>query len=360
MKKIIHFHPNGNYSHKFITPLLKAEEEIGFQSFVVNEINPNNSNIRINFQIKKISILRLPLDFLLLCLFFLKMKPDIVFSHNSTSSFLPLLTARLFGVKKIIYFNHGVPFIAYKGFVRLVLTLIEKINCYLADEIITVSKSMKELLLDITKKKVSIIYFGSASGIDPIKFKKKNFKPSQIKKQYNLKINDVIILFVGRANYRKGFYDIIQIWKKYFEKSLNFKLILLGVSEKELKRYYKMIPQNVLAMSFVQNSENFFIIADYLFMNSYHEGMNYSILEAMSSETLVVSNKIYGMSEIIDNDINGYLVENNNHNAFFTNVLHCENNKAEKMNKIKKASETIKKYNRKVFLKYYKIFLQSL
>ena len=52
-------------------------------------------------------------------------------------------------------------------------------------------------------------------------------------------------------------------------------------------------------MSFVQDPENFFVIADYLFLTSYHEELNYSILEALVTKTLVISNDIEGVSEII-------------------------------------------------------------
>jgi hypothetical protein len=37
-------------------------------------------------------------------------------------------------------------------------------------------------------------------------------------------------------------------------------------------------------MSFVQDPENFFVIADYLFVTSYHESLNYSILEALATK----------------------------------------------------------------------------
>ena len=90
----------------------------------------------------------------------------------------------------------------------------------------------------------------------------------------------------GRANQRKGFYDIIEIWKKYFECRPDYTLLLLGVDKGDVLKLYKKIPYNVKAMSFVYNPTNFFIMADYLFMTSYHEGLNYSVLES------IVYNKI--------------------------------------------------------------------
>jgi glycosyltransferase involved in cell wall biosynthesis len=74
-------------------------------------------------------------------------------------------------------------------------------------------------------------------------------------------------------------------------------------------------------MSFVQDLENFFVIVDYLFVTSYHEELNYSILEALVTKTLVISNDIEGVSEIIKNKVNGLLIKNNNHQNFFDSIM---------------------------------------
>jgi len=74
-------------------------------------------------------------------------------------------------------------------------------------------------------------------------------------------------------------------------------------------------------MSFVQDPENFFVIVDYLFLTSYHEELNYSILEALVTKTLVISNDIEGVSEIIKNKVNGLLIKNNNHQNYFDSIM---------------------------------------
>ena len=181
-----------------------------------------------------------------------------------------------------------------------------------------------------------------------------------LKQRYNIDQNNKIILFVGRANQRKGFYDIIEIWKKYFECRPDYTLLLLGVDKKDVLKCYKKMPYNIKAMSFVPNPRNFFIISDYLFMNSYHEGLNYSVLEAMLFNTIVISNNILGVSEIIENNINGFLVDNNDHQKFFNIVKSCEGSTALKKNTIKHSLLRVKKYDRKDFLKFYNCFLKTL
>ena len=128
----------------------------------------------------------------------------------------------------------------------------------------------------------------------------------------------------------------------------------------DVKKLYKKIPNNIMAMSFVENPEPFFMMADYLFMNSYHEGLNYSVLESMLSKTIVISNKFLGVSELIIDNFNGFLVKNNNHRSFFNTVILCEESKVLKNKIIKNGFFSLKKYDRKYFLKNYRFFLESL
>jgi glycosyltransferase involved in cell wall biosynthesis len=268
-----------------------------------------------------------------------------------------MLASRFLFVKNIIYFNHGIPYLGYKGITKFILYLIEKMNCLLATKIITVSHAMKIELEKITKIDVLLIYNGSASGIDLKQFKKFENNKSIIKIKYNISQKNKIILFVGRPNRRKGFHDIIEIWKKYFEFRSDYTLLLLGITEKDVLKLYKEIPNNLKAIPFTYKPEFFFIIADYLFMNSYHEGLNYSVLEAMLSKTIVISNNIFGASEIINNNVNGFLIDNNCHRSFFNTVMLCEESKVLKKRITEKGSNTVKKYNHKAFLKDYEYFL---
>mgnify|MGYP003690567501 CR=1 FL=1 len=49
-------------------------------------------------------------------------------------------------------------------------------------------------------------------------------------------------------------------------------------------------------------------------------GLNYAVIEAMMSKTIVISNKIIGVKELIKNDINGFLINNNNYDDFFNKI----------------------------------------
>ena len=358
MKRIIHFHPNWIYADKFINPLIKAEEEIGYDSKLVTAKNNPIKNLQIDFQILKIPYKFPIIIFKLVKLLYVN-RPYIVFCHNTTSALLPLIISRILFIKNIIYFNHGVPFIGYQGFLRFFLQRLEKINCALSTDIITVSNEMKSILGNITKKKIDIINNGSACGIDLEKNKDEKFNIIKLKKKLNFGLKDKIFLFIGRPNKRKGFDDVIEIWEKKFNLNKNFKLILLGVDSLDFKKMKKSIPKNVFPLSFVKNIDEFHFIADYFFMTSHHEGLNYSVLESFFFKTIVLSNKIPGVSELVIDRKSGFLIDKNCAKNYYDLVNECEKNINLKRKILKNASKVVTKYDRKKFMKNYKKFLEQ-
>ena len=52
-------------------------------------------------------------------------KPDIIICHNSLHSIIPLIISNLINIKRKVYFNHGVPFLGYKGILRYIFLFID-------------------------------------------------------------------------------------------------------------------------------------------------------------------------------------------------------------------------------------------
>ena len=359
MKTILHFHPNGNYAKNFVLPLVETEIKHGYFSKLVNEINPLKDAYKLKFTPNKFLIIFFPFIFFTLFNFFINQKPKIVFCHNSTSALFPLLVSRITFVRHIIYYNHGIPYVGYHGPIRLALYLLEKINCFLSTEIITVSFQMKKILETITNKKVTVIYNGSASGIN-LKNKYLKMDIIKIKNKIEFKPNDKIILFVGRPNKRKGFHAIIHLWNKLYISRNDFKLILLGINNENVLDILGSVPKNIYPMSYVSNSSSYFSIADYLFMCSLHEGLNYSILEAFNSNTVVLSNNIRGISELITNKMNGFLIKNNNVKTFDKYIKILETNTNYKNTIIKNGQKKVSKYSRSIFMDHYISYISKL
>ena len=208
------------------------------------------------------------------------------------------LSKELLKVENRIYFNHGVPYLAYTGFQRFALYILEYLNCKLCTEIISVSNEMKSILKVLVNKKITVINHGSACGIDLNLYKSNSSKSCLIEDNTNILKNDFVVIYVGRPVKRKGFDELILMWSNFF-KNKKFKLLLCGCNKKDVSRLLKNIPKNIIPLGFVDKISDIYNCSDLLILPSLHEGLPYAILEAMASKCVVVANNIVGIRSLI-------------------------------------------------------------
>jgi glycosyltransferase involved in cell wall biosynthesis len=356
----IHFHPNGTFASKFVTPLIEAENASGFNSLMVNSINPaSNSYSLIRYDLTAKNLILLPLSFFRILRLLSKTKPNSIIAHNTRSSLLPLFAARLARIKNIIYFNHGVPYIGHSGLTAKILKLIESINCLLATEIITVSMDMAEELKQISSKNIRLIHNGSACGIDLYEYSRKNHSNNSFRKKLNIDTKDIVFVYIGRPERRKGYNFLINLWANIFFNRIDHKLLICGSDYNELKKNLDDVPSNIIPLGFVKNIPEVLSNSDCLIHPSLHEGLSYALLEAMACECLVIANTIPGVRNLIKNQINGHLLNINNENEYIKTMKSLQGNDGNKQ-LIKAALKTIEVYDRKNFLKAYVDFINKL
>lgn len=339
----------------FIKPLVNFENSLDYESIVVSSVSYENFQDKvISYDLAIKNIFFLPIAFIQICVFLLKIKPDLIISHNSKSSLLPLLAATLVGIRRRIYFNHGVPYIAYKNLLGFLLLILEKINLRLASSVLTVSNDMMlELLRLKHEADISIIGFGSASGIqlplmptiDPI---------ISFRNKYKLGPNDFIAIYVGRPEIRKGILVVLNLWIKYLANP-QYKLFLCGPNKNDVKKLIGYIPSNIICLGFSEEVPNFLNNANCLILPSLHEGLSYAVLEAMASKCVVVANNIPGIRELVVDGISGFLIDGNKIDGYFKVIDYLANAREQDIKKIQESAFlTAEKYSRGYFLQAYR------
>lgn len=360
-KKIVHFHPNGNFASQFVSPLIFAERSKGYTSKIITSVNESGVGGQIiPYDLSLRNLPGLLFAFTKICVFFAVQKPDLVVSHNAKSSSLPLLAAWLMGVKSRVYYNHGVPFIGYTGFLRGLLRLLEIVNCSFATEIVTVSDDMRNLLLSVKPMaKVSLIAKGSACGIDLKTYNATRYVDSLFRADHGILIQDIAVVFIGRPERRKGFELILRLWRDHVKVS-SIKLILCGPDQKDVLKVLTQIPPNVICLGFVKNIPEVLSNADCLILPSLHEGLPYAVLEAMACGCLVIANNINGVRNLIFHDCNGYLVKDNSV-ADYVRLIFTLKLRTKEMTKMQsEALETVKPFSRERFLPAYLSFIERI
>jgi glycosyltransferase involved in cell wall biosynthesis len=329
--RILHTHPNRRMAKIFITPLLKEEAKNGFLSKLIycNNTNPFSTFLMIK-----------------------SFRPDILISHNSTTSIIPMIAARILRVKKIIYFNHGVPYVGHKSIIRFILFKIENLNCFIADYVYTVSDDMDKLLKQFKPKKLFLSKPGSVSGISLKTVKNVNFR-----KSYNIDKKTTIICYVGRPVKRKGFHLMLEVWRKYFLNDENYILLLCGPNNKDIKEQNLLNASNIIPLGFIDYVLSAIKVSDIMVLPSFHEGLSYAVLESLSVKCPVITSNIPGIKSIIKHRFNGILIDIEDNKStvdiLFNEIVKLNNNEKLKQKLKKNGFITAKKFQMKEVLYSY-------
>lgn len=271
-----------------------------------------------------------PLLLLRLFSFIKKEKPDILHCHLFHANFLGRIIGSFLRVPLIISTVHSDNFGG-----RLRYFLLKITDC-LNDVTIAVSKKIKD---DLVNKKISperktrVIYNGINKG--------RAIAESDteiVKNSLGIEFSKPIILSVGRLNLIKGHIYLIRAVEILKAKFPGLKLLLVGDGPErknlELEVNNLGLNENVLFLGEKRDLGVYYGLADIFVLPSVNEGFGLTVVEAMSNKLLVVATRVGGVPEIINDGVNGFLVETKNENflaSVITKALSLESFEKEKL-----------------------------
>jgi glycosyltransferase involved in cell wall biosynthesis len=188
-------------------------------------------------------------------------------------------------------------------------------------------------------KKINIVY----SGIDVKKFSYNKNTKRTISKE--LKINNKIVIgYIGSLSKEKGVDFLINSFIDLRKKYNNIYLLLIGnfndsdANNNEIKKLLfglKNTEYNLL--DWKEDIEKYYCIIDILVNTTttkLGESLGSTILEAMSSNRLVLASNTGGTAEIVSDGINGFLYIPEDKNNFIVKMSYLVDN-FEKLNKVR-------------------------
>lgn len=354
---ILHFYHDLRSAKVYIQPFVKNKIS-GNKSILViytNKIIKKNlpDVIFIN-TFRSLNIIKICISLISTLKLIFKKKPKIIIAHSFISSFFPLFISFICLVPNRVYFNHGIPYIGYKGSLRYILKFIEKINIFLCTEVICVGPTQKTIFKNLTNKNVTNFYPASACGISNKWFKKINL--SKINKiQDNLSLFDkFIVLYVGRPKIRKGYLDAINSIIKC--KDDNIILLLLGIEISDIPNYSKY--KNIIPLGYKKDTIPYYDIADIVFLPSHHEGFGYSLLEGAARGCALITSDIPGPDAICTSK-NGFKVNVQDLDNFSDKIKFLKNNRIVLKKMQSNSLSYARKFRRKEILNQYKNFIEN-
>jgi glycosyltransferase involved in cell wall biosynthesis len=239
---------------------------------------------------------------------------ETVIAHTPKGAMIGIIAAYFAGVKKRIYFRHGIMYETSTGFKRTLLKNIERLTSRLSTKVVCVSPSVLEKSISeklTPRSKSLLLNKGTCNGIDDNNL----FNPRMIteeqrtalKNQYHIKDTDKIVGYVGRLVKDKGIQELLTAWKEIIKKYPDAKLLLVGPYEQrdsisqEFKDYVEHEP-SIIHTGLIENVTPYYTLMDVFILPSYREGFPTVVLEASAMELPVITTRSTGcIDSIVEN-----------------------------------------------------------
>lgn len=250
---------------------------------------------------------------------FLKEKPYIVNSGTPKAGLIGTLAAFLTRRSVRIYTVRGLRLETVTGIKYKILYLMEKIAMFCATDIIAISESLKDRIVDLKLEKeqnINVLGYGSSNGLILERFKKEfNEIPNEIEEKLR---NQFVIGFVGRIVKDKGIREVIESFKIVKEKGYNVKLLVVGKIEKDNSissedfDFLKNDHSVVLAGQ-VDNTINYYNHMNVLAFPTHREGFGNVSIEAQALGVPVITTNVTGAKDTVIDGETGYIVAKGNY-----------------------------------------------
>jgi len=338
-EKVLHF-IYGDLAYKnFLHPLIQFNEN----TFLSQDVVIGGNSIDKSFKLMKdkglhfgynFKLTSFRINFYKIFRLILKKSPSIVIAHMSLCATYPLLISKILKVEKRIYICHGAPYLGYGGVLRLILKIIEKFNISLSTLTICVSPSIQYELRKIAKKSHIVSTSpGSCSGLPYEKYLSKDGVYNKFENQRD----ELKVLYIGRANRRKGVYDLLGAAnsKSILERKISIDVV--GIDLSELSINLKNLPVNVRFHGFQLDLSSFYLDNDIVILPSWHEGFGYALLEGAAFGCAMIASKIPGPDSIVINNVNGSLIPARSQRGIEECILNYYNDRDMLLNHMKNA-----------------------
>jgi alpha-1,3-mannosyltransferase len=323
----------------------------------LNKCHNNKKILKENEEHNKVKIKRIPfidLKYYKIApkiFFYPKKEFDLIHVHGIGFFSDAILITKIFHKKPVIISTYGNIFHTKKLFLlkKIYFNTIQKALFCLADKVIVISKADENKTKEITNNTEY-----APIGID---LPKNQSKPPKKKNTF---------LFVGRYSKNKRIDLLIKAFKKIKEKEPNAKLTIIGKDFDNIKeKLYETTKKEKLEknIEFLETTTNKelkkkYNETEYFLSASEYESFGISLIEAMASKCIPITNKIPAFCEIIENKKNGFLIDYEKEPETITQVFQLSENEKKTLqeNARKKAEEYA--WERKI-IKYLQIYNET-
>lgn len=278
---------------------------------------------------REISIYNDIKSFIKICKYIKMYKPDIIHAHSSKAGVLGRFAAY---INKIpcIYTAHGWSFgMNISKLKKKFYASIERYCAKFTYKIINISEYEQKLALSYKiapLEKLPIIY----NGIDINRYETTAINKIEVLRELNIPEDSFIIGMVARLTKAKSPETFIKVAKIVSVKIPNSYFILVGDGELRQQVEEQIVNNNLqdkfLITGWTYEVEKYISLFDIALLTSKWEGFGLAITEYLAAGVPVIASNVGGITNIILDGYNGYLIEPDNINGFSEKILLVHDN----------------------------------
>ncbi|MCP3030042.1 glycosyltransferase family 4 protein [Halobacillus sp. A1] len=291
---------------------------------------------------------------------------NIIHCHTPMGGALTRLAsikARKHGAK-VIYTAHGFHFCKGAPLMNwLMYYPVEKVLAHLTDSLITINE--EDYHLAQRKLKAASIELVHGVGVDSEEFKPVPYKEKiALRKSYGYRPDDFLFIYPAEFNANKNQQFLLHAFNLVKNKIPNARLLLAGegagLADCKKMAEQMEIQSKVDFLGFRRDMKQLLSISDVGVGSSLREGLPVNIMEAMACELPIIAVENRGHRELIDHDVNGWLISKDEVIEFSRKMQVLANNRGLIEQLGKEGRRTIVgKYNVPKVLNQKKVIYQS-
>lgn len=251
-------------------------------------------------------------------------KFDMVQYSTPNAACYASIAAKIAKVPVRLYCQWGIRYVGMSGISRKIFKAIEKLVCRNSTDIRAVSPMNKAFAVSeglYPEEKVVVVGKGGTIGVDMQRYdisKKAEYR-STIRKQYGISDEAFVYGFAGRVSADKGCTELMTAFRKITESEPDAKLLIVGPMEDgcgvpaEIMEWARKSNQVVMTgiIDGLKMNE-YYSAMDVLVHPTYREGFGMVLQEAGALGIAMITTKIPGASEVMEEGISCLLVEPKN------------------------------------------------
>ena len=258
---------------------------------------------------------------------------DIVCGHTPVGGLLAICAAKLAGVKKRVFFRHGLVYETSHGLKRTIFVTCERIASKLATQVVCVSPYLIERSVAdklTPRNKMMLFHNGSCNGIDAIgRFNPDvldKLKLKELRKKWNIPEDAFVIGYTGRMVQDKGIEELVAAFKTIQERYENTYLLLVGMLEERDAVIPKTVfqiknnPHIIYTGLILDDMEYYYALMNVLVLCTHREGLGSALIEAASMRVPTLTTSHTGSRDAVRENVTGMFVTMNDANSIVEKV----------------------------------------